>query len=103
MSFDWKYHKWTVINNIEGTGEVVIFQAACILKVKFVEGFFNATFAPYTLQKHVEVHVVNFELDKISAAMIQNTTKLNQYDYLYKQVDTILESGSFESHLGHHF
>jgi len=49
MSFDWKYHKWTFINNIEDYGEKVTFRAECSLTIKFIEAFFNASFAPVNL------------------------------------------------------
>jgi len=49
MSFDWSYHKWTYIYNVEDFGEKVMLQAKCSLKIKFVEGYFNASFAPVNL------------------------------------------------------
>lgn len=103
MSFDWKYHKWTYINNLEGTGEKVIFQANCFLKIKFIEANFNANFSDINLQKHVEIHLSDFQLKKISTPIIQNVTDIVKYDHLYKQVGPLISSGSFEEHLGDHF
>lgn len=60
MSFDWKYHKWTTIFNVEDYGENVTFSAECSLKIKLIEAFFNASFAPMNLQKHLEIHVNSF-------------------------------------------
>lgn len=103
MSFDWKYHKWTYINNLEDYGENITFKAECSLKIALIEGFFNASFAPVNLQKHLEVHVSSFQLKRIADSTIQGVTTLKNYPFIYDQVGPLISSELFEQHLGQHF